>query len=183
LSSVVSAANTSVGGSFLFGGTGTTTPYTADGSSPSGYAYNGNGGSNSVEIGEGTSINVNLPGNQIFSSSSNNVLESLSNLVTALQSEDSAQIGSATDAVTSAIGYIGQQQTFYSNVSSQLSSQEQFLQQDTVTLASQENNLIGVNPATAAMSLSQAETDNSAALAAAAKVMPTSLLNYLAPPA
>jgi flagellar hook-associated protein 3 FlgL len=182
LSTVVTAANTSVGGSYLFGGTGTATPYTADGSSPGGYVYNGNGGSNSVEIGEGDSINVNLPGNQIFSSSSNNVLESLSNLVTALQSGNSTQIGNATDAITSAIGYIGQQQTFYSNASSQLNSQEQFLQQDTVTLASQESNLIGVDLAAAATNLSQAETDNSAALAAAAKVMPTSLLNYLAPP-
>ena len=34
-----------------------------------------------------------------------------------------------------------------------------------------------------ATALSQAETDNSAALAAAAKVIPVSLLNYLAPPA
>ena len=33
-----------------------------------------------------------------------------------------------------------------------------------------------------AVNLSQAETDNSAALAAAAKVLPNSLLNYLSPP-
>lgn len=182
LSSVVSAANTSVGGAFLFGGTSTTTPYTADASSSSGYTYNGNGDSNSVEIGDNTTISVNLPGSQIFSNTSNNVLQSLSNLVTALQSGTSAQIGTAVSAVSSAIGYIGQQQVFYNNTSSQLSSQEHSLQQDTVTLASQENNLIGANLATAATELSQAETDNSAALAAAAKVLPVNLLNYLAPP-
>jgi flagellar hook-associated protein 3 FlgL len=182
LTSVVSAANTTVGGSYVFGGTSTATPYTADSTSPSGYTYNGNDDTNSVEVGDHTSVQFNVPGSQIFSNSTNNVLGSLSSLVTALQSGNSSQIGTATSAVDSAIGFIGQQQVFYSNAEGQLNSQETFLQQDTVTLASQENNLVGVDEATAATDLSQAETDNSAALAAAAKVLPNSLLNFLEPP-
>ncbi len=183
LASVVSLANTSVGGIYVFGGTGTTTPYTADSSSSTGYAYNGTEDTNSVQVGEEMSVEVNIPGSQIFSNSSNNVLGSLSSLVSALESGDSSQIATATASVDSAISYVGQQQVFYSNASNQLTSQGQYLQQDTVTLASQENNLIGVDMATAATNLSQAETANSAALAAAAKVLPISLLNYLAPPA
>jgi flagellar hook-associated protein 3 FlgL len=182
LTSVVSAANTTVGGSYVFGGTSTATPYTADSTSPSGYTYNGNDDTNSVEVGDHTSVQFNVPGSQIFSNSTNNVLGSLSSLVTALQSGNSSQIATATSAVDSAIGFIGQQQVFYSNAEGQLNSQETFLQQDTVTLASQENNLVGVDEATAATDLSQAETDNSAALAAAAKVLPNSLLNFLEPP-
>jgi len=180
---VVSLANSSVGGSYLFSGTGTTTPYTADPSSPTGYAYNGNNDTNSVQVGDQTSVQVNLPGSQVFSSSTNNVLGSLNSLVTALQSGNSAQIATATASVDSAINFVGQQQVFYGNTEDQLNSQEKYLQQDTVTLASQENNLVGVDMATAATNLSQAETDNSAALAAAAKVLPTTLLNYLSPPA
>jgi flagellar hook-associated protein 3 FlgL len=183
LASVVSLANSSVGGSYLFSGTGTTTPYTADPSSPTGYAYNGNNDTNSVQVGDQTSVQVNLPGSQVFSSSTNNVLGSLNSLVTALQSGNSAQIATATASVDSAINFVGQQQVFYGNTEDQLNSQEKYLQQDTVTLASQENNLVGVDMATAATNLSQAETDNSAALAAAAKVLPTTLLNYLSPPA
>jgi flagellar hook-associated protein 3 FlgL len=182
LTSVVSLANTSVGGAYLFGGTGTTTPYTADSSSPTGYTYNGNNDTNSVQVGDQTSIQVNLPGSQIFSNSSNNVVGSLSSLVTALQSGNSSQIATATTSVDSAVSFIGQQQVFYGNAEQQLNSQEQYLQQDTVSLASQENNLVGVDMATAATNLSQAETDNSAALAAAAKVLPNSLLNYLTTP-
>jgi flagellar hook-associated protein 3 FlgL len=182
LTSVVGQANTSVAGSYLFGGTSTTTPYTADPSSPTGYTYNGNNDINSVAIGDQTSVQVNIPGSQIFSNSSNNVLASLSNLVTALKSGNSTDIGNATTAISSAISYIGQQRVVYGNAESQVNSQETFLQQDTVTLASQQNNLIGVDEATAAVNLSQAETDNSAALAAAAKVLPNSLLNYLSPP-
>jgi flagellar hook-associated protein 3 FlgL len=182
LSSVVEQANTSVGGSYLFGGTSTATPYTADASSPTGYTYNGNNDVNSVEIGDQTSVQVNLPGSQVFTSSSNNVLASLSNLVTALQSGNSSNISTATAAVTSAISYVGQQRVVYGNAESQVNAQETFLQQDTVTLATQQNSLVGVDEATAAVTLSQAETDNSAALAAAAKVLPNSLLNYLSSP-
>ena len=182
LSSVVSQANTSVGGVYLFGGTSTSTPYTPDSSSSYGYTYNGNSDVNSVAVGDDMSVQVNVPGSQIFSNSSNNVLASLSNLITALQSGDSSAISSATTAVDSAVNYIGQQQVLYSNAESQLNSQETNLQQDTVSLASQANNLIGVNLATAATNLSQAEVENSAAMAAAAKVLPNTLLDYLEPP-
>ncbi len=74
LSSVVSAANTSYQGSYLFGGTANSQqPYTADPSSPTGYTYNGNSGQNSVAIGDSTSVQVNLPGSQIFSNSTTSV--------------------------------------------------------------------------------------------------------------
>jgi len=182
LSSVVSAANTSISGTYLFGGTSTATPYTADSTSPTGYTYNGNSDTNSVAVGDNLSVQVNVPGSQIFSNSSNNLLGSLSSLVTALKSGNSADIVTATNSVDSALNFVGQQQAVYGNSETQLNSQETFLQQDTVTLSTQENNLIGVNEATAATDLSQAETDNSAALAAAAKVLPNSLLNYLEPP-
>lgn len=183
LTSVVSDANTSVGGNYLFGGTASTTaPYTADATSPSGYTYNGNNNSNSVAIGDNLNLQVNLPGSQIFSNASNNVLTSLANLVSALQSGNSANISAATTAVNSTIGYVSQQQEFYSSAESRLNAQETVLQQDTITLSTQASNLIGVNEATAATELSQAETDNSAALAAAAKVLPTTLLNYLSVP-
>ncbi|MGA2849193.1 MAG: flagellin [Terracidiphilus sp.] len=182
LSTVISAANTSVGGAYLFGGTSTAVPYTADSSSPTGYTYNGNNDTNSVAIGDNLNIQINVPGSQVFSNASNNVLGSLSSLVTALQSGSSSDIETATSAVDSALNLVGQQQAVYGNAESQLNSQETFLQQDTVTLSTQENNLIGVNEATAATDLSQDETDTSAALAAAAKVLPNSLLNYLEPP-
>jgi flagellar hook-associated protein 3 FlgL len=183
LTSVVTAANTSMSGTYVFGGTGTTTPYTADASSSTGYTYNGNSDTNSVVIGDNTSVQISLPGSQIFSSSSNNVLGALSSLVTALKGGNSADIQTATASVSSALNYVGQQQVFYGNAETQLNSQETFLGQDKVTLSMQANSLVGVNESTAATDLSQAETDNSAALAAVAKVMPNTLLNYLAPPA
>jgi flagellar hook-associated protein 3 FlgL len=183
LTSVVSQANTSFGGTYLFGGTTTTTPpYTPDASSPTGYTYNGNTGVNSVEIGDNKTIQANVPGSQIFSNSSNSVIGALSSLVTALQSGSSSDISTATAAVTAASSLVSQQQAVYGNTEDQLNAQDTSLQEDTVTLASQATNLIGINTATAATNLTEAETDNSAALAAAAKVMPDTLLNYLSTP-
>jgi flagellar hook-associated protein 3 FlgL len=183
LASVVSQANTNYNGSYLFGGTASAAPpYTADSSSPSGYTYNGNSDTNSVAVGDNLSIQVNLPGSQIFSNSSADVLGSLSSLVSALQSGNSSAISSATNSISNALNYVSQQRVFYGNAESQLNSQETYLQQETVNLTSQQTSLVGVNEAQAATELSQAETDNSAALAAAAKVLPNTLISYLAIP-
>ena len=183
LSSVVAQANTSYQGSYIFGGTANSTaPYTADPSSSTGYTYNGNSNTNSVVVGDDLSVQVNLPGSQIFSNASNNVIGSLSSLVTALQSGNNTNIQTATTAVNSALNYVGTQRVFYGDVESQLNSQETYLQQETVSLTSQQTSLVGIDEATAATNLSEAETANSAAMAAAAKVLPNTLLNYLTPP-
>jgi len=182
LTSVVSAANSTYQGSYLFGGTASTqTPYTADSTSASGYKYNGNSGMNSVAVGDNLTVQANIPGDQIFSNSSNDVLGSLSSLVSALQSGNTTSIESATTAVNSALSYVSQQRVTYANSETQLNSQETYLQQETVTLTSQATSLVGIDTATAAEDLAQAETSNSAALAAASKVLPTSLLQYLSP--
>jgi flagellar hook-associated protein 3 FlgL len=182
LQSVVAQANTSYQGTYLFGGTETSsTPYTASASSSSGYAYNGNNDMNAVAVGDDMNVQVNLPGSQIFSNSSSDVLGSLSSLVSALESGNSSQIETATSAVSTALNYVTQQRVFYGNAESQLNSQETSLQQETVNLTSQQSSLIDVNEAQAATELSQAETADNAAEAAAAKVLPDTLLNFLVP--
>jgi flagellar hook-associated protein 3 FlgL len=183
LSSVVSQANTDYEGVYLFGGTASTTaPYTASSSSASGYTYNGNNNSNSVAIGDDQSVQVNLPGSQVFSNSTTDVLGSLASLVSAIQSGSSSAIESATSSVSAALSYVDQQRVVYGNAETQLNSQETYLQNETVNLTSQQTSLIGIDEATAAETLSADETANSAALAAAAKVLPTTLLNYLSTP-
>jgi len=182
LASVVALANSSFQGSYLFGGTASgQAPYTADSTSASGYKYNGNNGVNSVAVGDNLSVQANIPGSQIFSNASNDVLGSLSSLVAALNSGNSAAIQSATNSISSALSFVSQQRVTYANAETQLNSQETYLQQETVSLTSQENSLVGVDMAKAATALAQAQTANSAALAAASKVLPTTLLNYLSP--
>ena len=180
LSSVVGLANTTYQGISLFGGTVSgQTAFVADPTSSTGYTYKGNDSVSKVAVGDSLSVQVNIPGSTLFTSSSGNVLGALSGLVTALNSGTSAQIGTATAAVTTALNYVTEQHTVYGNTINQLNSQETYLSQEKVTLTTRETSLVGIDAATAAENLSQAETANSSVLAAAAKVIQNSLLNYL----
>jgi flagellin-like hook-associated protein FlgL len=71
------------------------------------------------------------------------------------------------------------QQEFYNSSNTQLDAGNTYLQNETVSLQSQENNLVAANPAQVITDLTQAQTAQQAALAAIAKVAPMSLLNYL----
>ena len=142
------------------------------------YAYVGNSTVNSVPVGDSLSVATNVPGAQLFTSGAN-VLGALNSLITALQTGTSAQIQTATTAVSTSLNSVTQQRVPLDNSISQLNSQESFLSQETLTLTTQQTALVGVNLATSATNLAQAETANSAVLAAAAKVLPQTLLTYL----
>jgi len=179
LTTVISQANTSYQGSYLFAGTASDTPpFVADSTSPTGYTYVGNSGVNTAQVGDSMTVPTNTPGDQIFSSGAN-VIASLSQLVTALQSGSTTDIATATTAVTNALNYVDQQRVPMDNTITQLNSQETFLGQETVSLTSQQTSLVGIDTATAATNVTQAETAQNAVYAAAAKVLPQSLLNYL----
>lgn len=179
LSSVVSLANTSYQGISLFGGTVNGTAFTADSSSSTGYTYNGNSSVNTVQVGASLSVQANIPGDTLFTNSSSSVLGALSDLATALTSGTSAQIGSATTEITAALNYVSDQHAVYGNTINQLQSQETYLASDTISLSTTETSLIGIDTATAAEDLTQAETNNNAVLSASAKVLQNTLLTYL----
>jgi flagellar hook-associated protein 3 FlgL len=179
-SQLVQLANTSIGGSFLFGGTATTAPpYTLNPASPSGVTYNGNSGTNTVQTADGLNLQTNLPGNQLFQNSAGDVFGSIQQLITALQTGTAADAATATNQVRTAFDSVTGQRIFYGNAVNQLNSTQTFLQQEQVTLKSQANNLVGADLTKAATDLTQATTAHDAALAAAAKILPTSLLDYL----
>ena len=179
-SQLVQLANTSVGGSYLFGGTASTAPpYALDSTSPSGVTYNGNSGTNTVQVADGLNLQTNMPGNQLFQNSAGDVFGSLQQLITALQSGTPAAAGTATNQLRTAFDSLTGQRIFYGNAVNQLTSTQTFLQQEQVTLKSQANNLVGADLTKAATDLTRATTAHDAALAAAAKILPTSLLDYL----
>jgi len=180
LSNVVSQANLSYAGIYVFAGTASTTvPFTASSLSPSGYQYNGNSNVNSVAIGDGFEISVNVPGDQLFQHPGADLLGSLQQLVTALQDGSTSAIGTATTQLRAALDYLSQQRVFYGNISAQINAQETFLQNETLNLKSQENSLVGVDLTTAATDFAQAQTASQATMAAAARVMQQTLLDYL----
>lgn len=142
------------------------------------YAYVGTGNANTVQVGDSMKVATGVAGDQLLTSGAN-VISSLNGLITALQSGTAAQISTATTAVSTALNYVSQQRVSLDSTIGQLNSQESYLGQETVTLTTQQTALVGVSLATAATNLSQAELNNSAVLAASAKVLPQTLLDYL----
>lgn len=180
LNQVIGLANTSVQGVYLFGGTASSAPPFQLNSDPStGVTYSGNSNVNTVPVGDGQTIQSNVPGGQVFTASSGNVMQALTDMVNALQSNSTSAIESATTEVQNALTTVSQQQGFYSNANSILEANNTYLQNETVTLQSQENNLVGANEAAVASNLTQEQTTEQATLEAMAKVVSMSLLNYL----
>ena len=107
------------------------------------------------------------------------VMGSLKQLITAVQSGDSAATSTAVTAVSNALSYLSAQRVFYGNAISQINNEQTSLNQESINLKAQENTLVGVDMAQAATNLTQAQTDDQAVLAAAARVLPISLLDYL----
>lgn len=177
---VLTQANATSNGVALFAGTAATSaPFAADATSPSGYTYTGNSGSNQAQVGSGLSVTVNVPGDSVFANANGDVFGSLKKMVTALQGGSAAAIGDATAAISAAIAHIGQVRVVYGNTVNQLNAENDYLSRETISLSSQQDSLVNVDFATAVTNLTQAQTAHSAVLAMAAKILPTSLLNYL----
>ena len=180
LSQVVAQANTTLNGVSLFSGTSAAVPaFVADSTSPTGYSYQGNSGVNSSAVGNNLQVNVNVPGDQVFTNPNGNVLGSLTQLITALGSGTTTDIGNAVSGVRSALTNVSQQRVLYAGVVNQINAQESYLSQETISLTSQQQSLTGVDMSVAVSNLTQAQIAHSTILAAAAKVLPTSLLDYL----
>ena len=114
-----------------------------------------------------------------FTNASGDVFGSLQQLITDLQTGNVAGAATATTQLRGAFDYLTGQRIFYSNAVNQLNSTQTFLQQEKVSLTSQENTLVGADLTKAAIDLARAQTAHDATLAAAAKILPTSLLDYL----
>lgn len=180
-SQLVGLANTTYQGAYLFSGTAVgTQPFTADPTTGA-VTYNGNTGVSSVQISTGNSIQTNLPGSQLFQNSSGSVFGALQDLNTALQ--NNTNIGTAVTEVQSALTAVSTQRVFYGNALNQITTSEDYLNQDKLDLSTQENALIGADLATASSNFSQAQTANQATLNAASRILSLpNLLDYLPPP-
>jgi flagellar hook-associated protein 3 FlgL len=178
-SEMVSLANTSYAGQYIFAGTATSTaPYVADATTGD-VSYVGNDQQNNVQIGTGLSVSANLPGSSLFSQTGANVFTALQTMVSALKSGNTSGISGAVTLVGTALNAVDSARVFYGNTINELTSNESYLSQEKVNIASYQNTLVGADPAAAVTAVQQAEYDRSATVAAAAKMDQVSLLDYL----
>lgn len=176
-SQLISLANTTYQGQFLFAGTAETQPYVVDSAAPSGVSYKGNSGTNSVTIGNGYQVQVNLPGSQVFNGAGADVFQAIHDLISALNANSG--IPDAVTEVTNAYNYVTSQRVFYGNAMNQAQDQQTFLGTEKVNLSQQENTVAGADMATVASQLASDETAINATLSAMGSMPRTSLFDYL----
>jgi flagellar hook-associated protein 3 FlgL len=174
---LLNLANTDYQGEFIFSGTATVQPFVADNTSPSGVTYKGDNGTNSVQVGENYSLQINVPGSQIFTSGSGNMFQSIADLIGALQTN--TNIGPAVNEVSQAYSYITGQRVFYGNALNQLQSQQNYLNSEKVDLATAANSISATDMAAAATKFSQSQIALNAELNAISRISQVSLFDYL----
>jgi flagellar hook-associated protein 3 FlgL len=178
LNQTVSLGNTNYQGSYLFGGTAVNTqPFSLD-AATNAVTYNGNANTTSVLLSAGVAVTANVPGSQLFRNTNGSVLGSLQDLYTALNT--GTNIPAAVTEIQNALSQVDIQRVTYGNALNQINLSQNFLNQDQINLSTQENALVGVDPAVAATNFSQAQVANQATLSATARVLslPT-LLDFL----
>jgi len=177
-SQLLSLANTSYQGQFIFAGTAQTQPFVADPSSTSGVRYVGNTDTNQVAIGTDYNLQVNLPGSQVFDGPAGDVFQSVQDLITALQTN--SDIAGAVNEVSDASSYISDQRVFYGNAMNQTNSQSTYLNSEATGLAQQQSNVAAADISTVATQFSADQTAESAAFSAIGSISQTgSLFDYL----
>lgn len=177
---VLSLANLSFRGSYVFAGTNVKTqPFAEDAAVPSGIRYDGNSQVNDVEIGEHRTISVGVPGDQLFADPAAGVFTALESLATALEQNDVDSVSGAATQVRAALEHVSTIRVTYGNGLNQLDSDERFLDQSQLQLKTREEELVGADSAEAITRLQQAQFARDATLAAAARTQSVSLLDYL----
>ncbi|MGA7524151.1 MAG: flagellar hook-associated protein 3 [Acidobacteriaceae bacterium] len=164
---VLSMANTTYMGQYIFAGSqGSTTPFVPDASAPSGVQYNGDDTANSTSYlvtPNGQQIQMNLPGDQVFTASGADVLGTLNNLVADFSSGTVSSSAQAdTQALSTALAHVSQQRVLIDNSLTRLSAAESYTQSESTQLTANQTTLLQANVGQIATQLSTAETQQAA---------------------
>jgi flagellar hook-associated protein 3 FlgL len=179
-SQLLSLANLTYQGNYVFSGTATQTPpYVLDPSSSSGVTYQGNTGVNSITVGENYTLHANVPGSQLFSDPGNSVFQAIQDLITGLESNNTDAISSAVSEVSNASAYVSAQSVFYSNALSQLNSQQTYLNTETTQLAQEQNTLGAADLPSVISNLESEQVSQEATLESISQTTQTNLFTYL----
>jgi flagellar hook-associated protein 3 FlgL len=167
LNEVQSLANTSYQGQYIFaGGQTSTVPFsTSTATSPGVTTYNGDGNVNYVDTPNGQRIQVNVPGNKIFSAGgTNDVFAALNNLVDdyASGTVNPAQAETDTQSLSSALNYVSQQRVVIDNSVTQLTNASDGATNEKTQLTSAQTSLMQADVAQVATQLSLTKTQQTA---------------------
>jgi flagellar hook-associated protein 3 FlgL len=167
LNQVVSLANTSYQGQFLFSGSqGSVQPFTLDTSTtPITVTYNGDTNVQSIETPSGQKLQTNLPGSSVFGTGTTGVMGALSQLIADVSGgAPTASITTDTATLKTALDQLSNQRSTFDNSLAQMNSSNTFAQTTASQLEITQGALVSANPETVAAQLSSAETQHQALL-------------------
>jgi flagellar hook-associated protein 3 FlgL len=163
LNEVQSLANTSYQGQYIFaGGQTSTTPFTT---SSGVTTYNGDEDVSYIQTPNGQKIQLNVPGDQIFSASGlNSVFGSLNNLVADYSSGtvDTSKAIADTEALSTSLNYVSQQRVTIDNSISQATAASEAVTSNEAQLTTAQTNLMQADVAQVSTQLSLSETQQTA---------------------
>lgn len=184
LQQLVSSANTSVEGRYIFAGdSDQTAPYSIDlTQSYPVSSYQGSTSTRLIQAPDGSTFQVGETAQQIFDSpnAQQNVFTSINSLRQALLNNDSAGINSALGDVQSSDTYLNQQLAFYGTVQDRVTSSLNFSQNYETQLQTQLSGIQDADETQAITQLTQTQTQLQAALESRAQIPRTSLFDFLA---
>jgi flagellar hook-associated protein 3 FlgL len=178
---VVSLANTNYQGQYVFGGSQTgTTPFTLNtGTSPATVTYNGDSDVNQLQSPNGQTVTLNLPGNQVFTSATANVIGTLNSLIADYASGGSGSGVADTSALSNALNYVSQQRVTIDNSITRLTAASDAATSDQTQLTTVQTNLMQADIASVSTHLSLAQTQQSALINVIAELGQGSLFDKL----
>ncbi len=171
LDEVQSLANASYQGQYIFAGgqTGAAPFSTSTATSPAVTSYNGGRTVNSLVLPNGQSIQLNVPGDQIFlGGGANGGAVSVFGALNALVADysngtvDTQQAVSDTAALSSALNYVSQQRVTIDNSMTQLSAASGAVTNEQTQLTTAQTSLMQADIPTVSTQLSLAETQQTA---------------------
>lgn len=181
---ILSLANSNYQGQYIFaGGANSAAPFSlSTSSSPAIVTYNGDEGINSMQTPNGQSIQLNVPGDQIFSGAgTNNVFAALNNLIADYSSStvNTVQAVNDTTALGSALNYVSQQRVTIDNSITQVSAASDAVSSEQSQLTAAQTNLMQADVAQVSTQLSLSETQQTALEAVIAQLGSGSLFDKL----
>jgi flagellar hook-associated protein 3 FlgL len=184
LQQMVGLAGTQVEGRYIFSGdSDQTPPYTLDTSQnpPVLSGYLGSASTRLAQHPNGTTFTVAETAQTIFDSANpaTNAFSAIQNLQTALASNDDTAIQTAVSGLSGVGDYLNQQLAFYGATQDKLSEANDYGQTLQTQLQSQISNLQDADMATAIETMTEAQTQQTAALQSRAQIPRTTLFDFL----
>lgn len=178
---VLSLANTNYQGVYVFGGSQTgTSPFSLNNSTtPATVTYSGDGNVNTLETPSGQSIQLNLPGNQVFLSATANVLGTLNSLVADYANGGTGSGISDTATLSTALNYVSQQRVTIDNSITRLSDASSAITGQATQITVVQTNLMQADIASVSTQMSLAQSQQTALINVIAALGQGSLFDKL----